>query len=173
GWIGRVAYRDTSWQASPPFPLSIGWRGGQGERWCVRSGLTPVSPLHSMERGPGGTPGHAISDQSTLPGLARRVLAVIVLQAATLTGCWAANYEPSQLVPPKPLREFRGAWVATVGNLDWPSRPGLTTAQQRAELMALLERAVQLKLNVVIFQVRPACDALYASKLEPWSESIT
>jgi len=122
---------------------------------------------------PGGTPGHAILDQSTLPGLARRVLVVMVLQAATLTGCWAANYEPSQLVPPKPLREFRGAWVATVGNLDWPSRPGLTTAQQRAELMALLERAAQLKLNVVIFQVRPACDALYASKLEPWSESIT
>src|SRR5437773_7466808 len=109
--------------------LRMDWQSGLS--WHQLASLAPVPPLHRMERGPGGTPGHAISDQSTLPGLARRVLAVIVLQAATLTGCWAANYEPSQLVPPKPLREFRGACVATVGNLDWPSRPGLTTAQQR------------------------------------------
>jgi uncharacterized lipoprotein YddW (UPF0748 family) len=63
--------------------------------------------------------------------------------------------------------------VATVANIDWPSRPGLSTAQQKEELLALLDRAVELKLNVFIFQVRPACDALYASKLEPWSESLT
>jgi uncharacterized lipoprotein YddW (UPF0748 family) len=75
--------------------------------------------------------------------------------------------------PPSPPREFRGVWVATVGNLDWPSRKGLTSKEQQAELIALLDRAAALKLNAVIFQVRPMADALYASKLEPWSEFLT
>ncbi len=85
----------------------------------------------------------------------------------------AVSYEKSDALPPKPLREFRGVWVATVANIDWPSKPGLTTAQQKQELLALLDRAVQLKLNAIIFQVRPACDAMYASKIEPWSEYLT
>jgi uncharacterized lipoprotein YddW (UPF0748 family) len=75
--------------------------------------------------------------------------------------------------PPPPAREFRAAWIATVGNSCWPSKPGLTTAQQKAELIAILDRAAALKLNAVIFQVRPACDALYPSSLEPWSEYLT
>src|SRR5450759_2890023 len=86
--------------------------------------------------------------------------------------CAGVSYEPSSIVPPKMLREFRGVWVATVANIDWPSKPGLTTAEQKKELLALLDRAVQLKLNAVIFQVRPACDAMYASKIEPWSEYL-
>ncbi len=65
--------------------------------------------------------------------------------------------------------EFRGAWVATVYNLDWPSKPGLPVAEQKAQLRAILDRAAQLKLNAILFQVRPASDALYASKREPWS----
>jgi uncharacterized lipoprotein YddW (UPF0748 family) len=71
------------------------------------------------------------------------------------------------------MREWRGAWIATVANIDWPSRKDLTTAEQKAELVALLDKAAALKLNAVIFQVRPACDALYASSLEPWSEYLT
>ena len=75
---------------------------------------------------------------------------------------------------PSPIRrEFRAVWVASVGNIDWPSRVGLTTAEQQAELITLLDSAVSLRLNAVILQVRPAADALYASKLEPWSEFIT
>jgi uncharacterized lipoprotein YddW (UPF0748 family) len=85
----------------------------------------------------------------------------------------AITYERSTIVPPIPPREFRGAWVATVGNIDWPSKPGLPSAQQKAELVAILDRAVQLRLNAIIFQVRPACDALYAASLEPWSEYLT
>jgi uncharacterized lipoprotein YddW (UPF0748 family) len=85
----------------------------------------------------------------------------------------AAEYVPSALKPPAPLREFRGVWVASVKNIDWPSQPGLSTAQQKAELIALLERAAQLRLNAVFLQIRPSCDALYASKLEPWSEYLT
>jgi uncharacterized lipoprotein YddW (UPF0748 family) len=67
---------------------------------------------------------------------------------------------------------MRAVWVASVGNIDWPSTNGLTTAQQKAEMVGLLDRAVDLKLNTVIFQVRPACDALYSSALEPWSEYL-
>lgn len=74
---------------------------------------------------------------------------------------------------PAVAREFRGAWVASVANIDWPSRPGLTTERQQAELLALLDRAAQLRLNAVIFQIRPGGDALYASTLEPWSEYLT
>jgi uncharacterized lipoprotein YddW (UPF0748 family) len=85
----------------------------------------------------------------------------------------AVGYQPSALVPPGTLREFRGVWVATVGNIDWPSKPGLTTAQQKRELIEILDHTAQLKLNAVLLQVRPACDALYASPIEPWSEYLT
>lgn len=74
---------------------------------------------------------------------------------------------------PETPREMRAAWIATVDNIDWPSEPGLPVAEQKAELLALLDRAKQLNLNAVIFQVRPAADALYESFLEPWSEFLT
>lgn len=76
-------------------------------------------------------------------------------------------------VPPKIRREFRGVWVASVANIDWPSKRTLSTAEQQAELLAILDRASELKLNAVIFQVRPAADALYESSIEPWSEYLT
>jgi uncharacterized lipoprotein YddW (UPF0748 family) len=85
----------------------------------------------------------------------------------------AETYQPVSIVPPSPPREFRGAWIATVANKDWPSAPGLSVAQQKAELISLLDTAVRLKLNAVIFQVRPSCDAVYASSLEPWSYYLT
>ena len=74
---------------------------------------------------------------------------------------------------PKPTREFRAAWIATVDNIDFPSRKGLPPEKQREELLASLELARKLRLNAVIFQVRPMTDALYRSKLEPWSEFLT
>lgn len=84
---------------------------------------------------------------------------------------------PAQLatgiLPPPVQREFRGVWVASVANIDWPSRPGLPPCDQQEELLAILDRAVALRLNAVVLQVRPAGDALYASRLEPWSEFLT
>jgi len=74
---------------------------------------------------------------------------------------------------PEPRRELRGVWVATVANIDWPSRPGLPADSQRAELLAIFDRAEALHLNAVVFQVRPHGDALYRSALEPWSEYLT
>ncbi len=74
---------------------------------------------------------------------------------------------------PELNREFRGVWVATVANIDWPSTNSLSTEAQKEELIAILDRTKKLNLNAVIFQVRPACDALYASEIEPWSEYLT
>src|SRR5215510_12458307 len=99
---------------------------------------------------------------------------VCVLMSPTGTDGAAVSYRPSsQVRPPAPPREFRGLWIATVKALDWPSRPGLPSQQQKAELIALLEQAKRVRLNAVFFQVRPSCDALYPSKLEPWSEYLT
>ena len=90
--------------------------------------------------------------------------------ATTVSG---AAFVTSRQKPPAVAREFRGAWVATVGNIDWPSKPGLSTDQQKAELLAILDRAAELRLNAIILQVRPGCDALYNSAFEPWSEYLT
>lgn len=75
--------------------------------------------------------------------------------------------------PPAMAREFRGVWVATVANIDWPSKPGLSTAEQQAEITALLDRAASLRLNAVVLQVRPSADAIYPSALEPWTEYLS
>ncbi|WP_443075986.1 glycoside hydrolase family 10 protein [Streptomyces sp. SP18ES09] len=74
---------------------------------------------------------------------------------------------------PRRGREFRGMWLATVANRDWPSRPGLTAERQRAELLGHLDTAVERRLNVVVLQVRPTADALWPSPYEPWAEYLT
>jgi uncharacterized lipoprotein YddW (UPF0748 family) len=70
-------------------------------------------------------------------------------------------------------REFRGVWVATVANLDWPSRRSLPSAQAQAELIRILDAARDQGLNAVILQVRPMGDAFYDSAIEPWSDFLT
>lgn len=76
-----------------------------------------------------------------------------------------------QTLPPK--REYRSAWIATVTNLDWPSNPNLSIAQQKSSLISLLDLMKSMNMNIVIFQVRPECDALYKSNYEPWSYYLT
>lgn len=82
-----------------------------------------------------------------------------------------ANVSGNTTVPASPgaAREFRAAWVATVANINWPSKPGLSTDQQQQEAIALLDFLKDHHFNAVIFQVRPQADALYKSALEPWS----
>lgn len=70
-------------------------------------------------------------------------------------------------------REFRAAWVATVANINWPSKPGLSSKEQQQEAIALLDFLKANNFNAVIFQVRPQADALYESDLEPWSYFLT
>ncbi len=72
-----------------------------------------------------------------------------------------------------PKREFRGAWIATVENIDWPSHPGLPTYQQKKELTDLFDFLQRTGVNAVMLQVRPAADALYAKSREPWSKWLT
>ena len=85
----------------------------------------------------------------------------------------ATTYIPVAMEPPGVQREFRATWIATVANIDWPSKPGLPVKQQQDEMIQMLDRAVKLNLNAVVLQVRPACDAIYASKIEPWSYYVT
>lgn len=115
-----------------------------------------------------------------------QILGAVPFRARLVRG--AAGRVPGRLLPallflvsgtlraqevPAIAREFRGAWVASVANIDWPSQPGLSTWEQQAELIAILNRVVALNMNAVILQVRPAADALYDSPLEPWSAYLT
>jgi uncharacterized lipoprotein YddW (UPF0748 family) len=103
-----------------------------------------------------------------------RFLAVFIGWLPAMLFAAGEVYRPVAVTPPPPARELRGAWISAVAtNADWPSKPGLNVAAQKEELIALLNRAVQLKLNAVFIQMRPSCDALYASPFEPWSEYLT
>lgn len=73
----------------------------------------------------------------------------------------------------EPAREFRAAWIATVANINWPSKPGLSADEQKAEAISLLDYLQNNNFNAVIFQVRPQADALYKSDIEPWSYYLT
>ena len=110
------------------------------------------------------------------------LMAAVAVIALGLAGCSSVPPAPApqtlppltaeELPPPEP-REFRAAWVATVANIDWPSKPGLSARTQRAEALAMLDRARQIGLNALILQVRPAADAIYPSPLEPWTEYLS
>ena len=72
-----------------------------------------------------------------------------------------------------PKFEFRAVWIATVDNIDWPSKKDLSVNEQKAEFIHLLDMHKQNGMNAVIVQVRPAADAFYPSQYEPWSEFLT
>ena len=75
-----------------------------------------------------------------------------------------------------PKYEMRGAWIATVYGIDWPSERGVSAAvarRQKSELSVLIDRLHRAGFNAVFFQVRPMADALYRSSLEPWSYHLT
>ncbi|CAK7282284.1 conserved exported hypothetical protein [Streptomyces misionensis JCM 4497] len=118
--------------------------------------------------------------------MSRRAFTLAAVSALTAGGCAAATTGATPAVPTargvrgatgapgaRAAVEMRGVWMATVENRDWPSRPGLGVAAQRAELVAHLDRAVRNRLNTVILQVRPTADALWPSPYEPWSQFLT
>lgn len=75
-----------------------------------------------------------------------------------------------------PKHEMRGAWLASVYGIDWPSKQGVTAAvadEQRKELIGILDILKNAGINAVMFQVRSMGDAMYASRLEPWSQYLT
>lgn len=77
----------------------------------------------------------------------------------------------AQTMPLK--REFRGAWVATVANIDWPSSRYASPGEQIAELVTIMDKLKESGMNAVFFQIRTECDALYNSSHEPWSYWLT
>jgi uncharacterized lipoprotein YddW (UPF0748 family) len=105
----------------------------------------------------------------------KSIIAVLILLAV----CWnpgrvGAQGNSDELPDlPRIPREYRGVWVATVANIDWPSKPGLSTADQKEEAVRILDKVAALRMNVVVLQVRTSCDALYESKHEPWSYFLT
>src|SRR6266496_1427858 len=111
--------------------------------------------------------------------LGRRIgmAALVAVLAGTFLHA-AAPAEPGGLAcpapdPATPSRQVRAEWIASVVNIDWPSRPGLPAAEQQAELVRWLDEAKQRGLNTIMLQVRPTADAFWPSALEPWSEWLT
>jgi uncharacterized lipoprotein YddW (UPF0748 family) len=119
-----------------------------------------------------------------------RTIAILLLTASLIQACSSTKKAtstttsastPSSPPPtptstqagPKTEREFRAAWVATVANINWPSKPGLPVDSQQKEAIAMLDFLKANHFNAVIFQVRPQADALYKSNLEPWSYYLT
>ncbi|WP_228538124.1 glycoside hydrolase family 10 protein [Nocardia sp. XZ_19_385] len=94
------------------------------------------------------------------------VAAALVSSTASAPGCAAPD-------PATPKRQVRAEWIASVENIDWPSRPGLSAAEQQAELVGWLDEAVRRRLNTVFLQVRPTADVFWPSALEPWSQWLT
>ncbi|MDP2036937.1 MAG: family 10 glycosylhydrolase [Ignavibacteria bacterium] len=90
------------------------------------------------------------------------VLVLILFQAITIL---------AQSTGPK--REFRATWIASVTNIDWPASTGRSVETLKLNLTDLLDNIKDAGLNAVFFQVRPECDALYKSNIEPWSHWIT
>ncbi|NGZ74160.1 family 10 glycosylhydrolase [Saccharibacillus alkalitolerans] len=69
------------------------------------------------------------------------------------------------------LTALRGAWVATVSSLDWPSSKD--ASKQKAQFSSMLDQLQETGINAVFVQVRPSADALYPSSLVPWSSVLT
>lgn len=94
----------------------------------------------------------------------------ILLPALILFGMLPVTEAGAQ---PLPKQEFRGAWIATVINLDWPPFRGQQPAQQMAALESMIEELHQTGINAIFFQIRSESDAMYDSPIEPWSYWLT
>ena len=89
---------------------------------------------------------------------------ILFLNLALLFACTAFS---------QPDYEFRGVWIATVDNIDWPKKGPHTVYSQKAEFIRQLDQHKLNGMNAVIVQVRPSADAFYPSSLEPWSQWLT
>ncbi|SDE78515.1 Uncharacterized lipoprotein YddW, UPF0748 family [Mucilaginibacter pineti] len=101
---------------------------------------------------------------------------LLIVTLFTITNVSAQPTEPENappLIKTQPKREFRGVWIATVVNIDWPSSTKLTTDKQKQELLNILNSHQETGINAVMLQVRPAADAFYAKSREPWSKYLT
>ncbi|MEU4509793.1 family 10 glycosylhydrolase [Nonomuraea wenchangensis] len=103
----------------------------------------------------------------------RRTLLKGLALAAAATAVPLPAFAETDAAYVPPLHQMRGMWIASVVNINWPSKQGLTADQQKAEYLAWLDLAVQRGLNSVFVQIRPTADAFWPSPFEPWSEYLT
>ena len=80
---------------------------------------------------------------------------------------------PAQNQEPSPKHEFRGVWIATVNNIDYPRKPSPDRVAQQEQWRMLLNELEEVGFNAIIVQIRPAADAFYPSQLVPWSKYLT
>ena len=99
------------------------------------------------------------SRRTVLGGAAAAVALAWAAPRADATGLAPTAGSSCPLDPRADKTDLRGIWIASVTNIDWPSRPGLTLAQQQAELVAYYDLAVAQNYNTVVVQVRPTADA--------------
>ena len=106
-----------------------------------------------------------------------RNLLKFIMTAALLAGSAASQcYAADDAAGESPKHEMRGAWVATVYGIDWPSQTGTSAAvaqAQKRELTEILDVLRAAGVNAVMFQVRSMSDAMYRSSFEPWSAYLT
>ena len=100
-----------------------------------------------------------------------RSITPVLLVLAGLFFCHSACAQST--IAASPGFEFRAAWVASVDNIDWPSKKGLPADSQRAEFVRLADMHKANGMNALIVQIRPATDAFYPSPYEPWSEWLS
>lgn len=120
-----------------------------------------------------------MTNQQIMNKVIRYPLLLLLISQFLLCACEKTSEEgeinsPADETILLPAKEFRAAWIATVGNIDWPTNVGKgDIAKMKAEFIAYLDLFEKAKLNAVVFQIRPTADAFYPSKLEPWSQWLT
>lgn len=72
-----------------------------------------------------------------------------------------------------PKKEFRGVWIATVANIDWPKHPNDDVSKKKRDFIEILDFYQNMNFNAAIVQVRTAGDALYPTDLAPWSRYLS
>ncbi|MBG0830342.1 family 10 glycosylhydrolase [Planomonospora sp. ID67723] len=110
---------------------------------------------------------------SAVPLPASATASSAVSAAASAPGPGAGLASAAHAASAPPLRQMRGMWIASVVNINWPSRAGLPAGEQRAEYLAWLDLAQARRLNSVFVQIRPTADAFWPSPYEPWSQYLT
>ena len=68
--------------------------------------------------------------------------------------------------------DMQAAWITTVYNADWPSVKNNPT-KQKEEMIKILDTLKDTGIDTVMFQARTEGDALYKSKINPWSKVLT
>ncbi len=104
----------------------------------------------------------------------RKILVIVLMMSLlmpTVTPLSASSYK--QNVAYKKEQNFRGVWVASVFNIDFPTSPTTSVYSLKNQLDKIVEDASAMNYNAIFFQVRPTSDSLYKSKYFPWSKWLT